>query len=114
MAKALVETETVATRFFSAQGARWPGISIISGHRSKEQQAEANPRNPASHHRCCPSLAVDIRVGDLPASLTPPQFFEFVANGLSVYDIKWGGDFPDEFLALLERNHYYFDEPKCV
>jgi len=114
IAVALVETEAVAQGLFASQGLRWPGIYIISGHRTRSQQEEANPANPSSHHRCCPSLAVDLRVGDIPASVTPPQFFKFIADALAVHGIKWGGDVPDEFLALLEQNHYYLPREKCA
>jgi len=113
IARALVETEAVAQRSFAAQGIRWPGIFIISGHRTAAQQKEANPSNPVSHHRCCPSLAVDLRVGDLPASTTPTPFFEFIARAMEVYGIKWGGSFQDPFEGFFERNHYYLDQPKC-
>lgn len=114
LAMALVETEAVAERIFAAEGVRWPGIFILSGHRTKAQQADANPSQPSSHHRCCPSLAVDLRVGDIPASVTPPQFFKFIADAMAVHGVKWGGDVPDEFLALLEQNHYYLPREKCA
>jgi len=114
IAVALVETETVAQGIFASQGLRWPGIFIISGHRTQAQQEEANPSNPSSHHRCCPSLAVDIRIGDLPASVTPRPFFKFIADALAIHGIKWGGDLEDEFLALLEQNHYFLPREKCA
>jgi len=114
VAQALMEAEAVAERAFAAEGVRWPGIFILSGHRTKTEQAEVNPASPESHHRCCPSLAVDLRVGDLPASITPPQFFRFIAGALATYNIRWGGDSPDEFVALLEQNHYYLPGPKCI
>jgi len=113
LATALVEAEIVAQGIFAAEGVRWPGIFIISGHRTAAAQKEVNPSQPSSHHRCCPSLAVDLRVGDLPASITPRQFFKFIADLLGVRGIRWGGDFPGELQAQLEQNHYYLQGRKC-
>lgn len=49
------------------------------------------------------SLAVDLRVGDIPAGVTPLELFGFLATGwkLIVPGGRWGGDFkrPDV-------NHY--------
>jgi len=114
LAVAIVEVEDVATRAFSAEGIRWPGLYILSGHRTEGQQADANPFNPASHHRCCPSLAVDLRVADIAASLTPRGVWQFVADLFEAQGVRWGGDFSDPELQSRELNHFYLSGPKCL
>ena len=89
----LVALEAEATRQFSAQGFRWPGLWIISGYRSPRLQLDVNPLAPNSLHTRCPSLAVDLRVGDLPASLTPLEFWEFLGRIWGILGGRWGGRF---------------------
>jgi len=113
LACAVVEVEDLAERSMAASGIRWPGLFILSGHRTANQQAEVNPFSEASHHRCCPSLAVDLRVGDIPASSTPHQVWKELANFFSAFGIRWGGDFSDPELASAELNHFYLPGSKC-
>lgn len=87
-----------AQRQFSAQGFRWPGLYIISGFRSKRLQLDVNPLAPGSLHTRCPSLAADLRVGDIPASLTPREFWELLAAIWESLGGRWGGRFtPPDF-----------------
>ncbi len=94
----LVRLDESARRKFSAQGFRWPGLFIISGYRSPLFQAELNPLAPSSLHTRCPSMAADLRVGDLPASLTPIEWWAFLGFEWAKLGGRWGGHFtpPDE------------------
>lgn len=108
LARMLVALETEATRLFSAQGFRWPGIFVISGYRSPRLQARLNPLAPQSRHTFCPSMAADLRVGNLPASTTPTEFWAFLGTIWKKMGGRWGGDFtvpepdPNHFEALAE------------
>ena len=108
LADMLVALDAEARRIFSAEGVRWPGLFVISGFRSKQLQAEINPLVPKSLHTRCPSLAADLRVGDVPASLTDPTVWAFYGalwNGLGG---RWGGN----FLPTPDYNH--FERPGIV
>ncbi len=100
----LVELEAVASRSMAADGVRWPGLFIISGHRTREQQTQVNPTSPFSLHRRCPSLAADLRVGDEPASLTPHGVWSFLGEIWKNLGGKWGGDFTE---VEPDLNHFY-------
>jgi len=91
----LVALEAQATSIFSAEGIRWPGIFIISGFRSAEKQAGVNPFAPRSGHTYCPAVAADLRVGNLPASTTPIEFWRFLGSLWKAQGGRWGGDFTE-------------------
>ena len=92
--------EDRAERLFASEGLRWPGLWIISGFRTPSLQLELNPSVPNSFHTTCPSLAVDLRVADLPASTTP-EFWNFLGPIWKSLGGTWGGDFNDP-------NHFDF------
>ena len=92
LAELLVVLERRAAEIFSSQGLRWPGLWIISGYRSARLQASINPDVPDSLHTRCPSLAADLRVGNLAASVTP-DFWPFVGQIWKGLGGRWGGDF---------------------
>lgn len=57
---------------------------------------ELNPSEPPatqSLHLECPSLAVDVRVGNQPASLTDPTVWAFVGLEAEALGLRWGGRF---------------------
>ena len=95
----LVRTELALQLEFgvAARGLRWPGLFVVSGHRSRPVESELNPGEPAatrSLHLRCPALAVDLRVGNVPASGTPRALWELVAvNWKQITGGRWGGDF---------------------
>ncbi len=89
----LVNLNGWAAREFSAQGLRWPGLFIVSGFRSKALQAEVNPLAPDSLHTRCPSLAADLQVGDVSASLTTVEIWAFLASHWFTLGGRWGGRF---------------------
>ena len=93
LADMLVRLDADAAGRFSAEGFRWPGLFIISGFRSRLLQAEINPAAPNSLHTRCPSLAADLRVGDQPASLTPPELWAALGRRWSTLGGRWGGTF---------------------
>ena len=114
LATAIVEVEDLASRSAAAEGFQWPGLFVLSGFRTRNQQSKANPFAEASHHRCCPSMAVDLRVGDVPASSTPRPVWQEVAEFFQAFGVKWGGDFSDPELASAEQNHFYLPGSKCL
>jgi len=93
LADMLLRLESRAASIFSAEGLRWPGLFIISGHRSRARQAIVNPTVPRSLHRQCPSLAADLRVGDTPASTTATEVWAFLGTIWKALGGRWGGDF---------------------
>ena len=97
----LVALDRRAAETVSSQGFRWPGLSIISGYRSPFLQLEINPTAPNSLHTVCPSLAADLRVGDFPASVTPPALWELLGRIWSSLGGRWGGRF-----APPDLNHF--------
>jgi len=106
LATMVLALERIATQRTTAAGIRWPGLFIISGYRSPALQAQVNPAAPNSLHTRCPSLAVDLRVGDAPASTTDVLVWKFLGDIWRTLGGKWGGDFrptPDNnhFQALL-------------
>jgi len=108
LADMLIRLEARATEIFSAEGLRWPGVFVISGHRSPTLQAVVNPSVPGSLHTRCPSMAVDLRVGDAPASTTATEVWVFLGTLWKALGGRWGGDFrprPDynHFEALTVR-----------
>ncbi len=101
LADMLVRLDVWAVGQFSAQGFRWPGLFIISGFRSQVLQAEINPLAPDSLHTRCPSLAADLRLGDVPASLTTVELWAFLADGWRRLGGRWGG-----FFTPPDYNHF--------
>ena len=101
LADMLVRLDIEAERRFSAEGFRWPGLSIISGYRSRFLQATINPAAPNSLHTRCPSLAADFRVGDQPASITSFETWALLGRIWSTLGGRWGGTFP-----IPDLNHF--------
>jgi len=102
----VVALERVASRQFAAAGVRWPGLWIISGYRSPAHQARVNPAVPNSLHVRCPSLAVDLRVGQV-AGMSTPEIWRFLGNVWRAMGGRWGGDFKDsQGLPAPDVNHF--------
>ena len=78
---------------FAGQGLRFPGLFVISGFRTKAAQFDLNPLVPDSLHTRCPALAVDLRVGDFPASTTPAEIWGVLGRLWKGLGGSWGGDF---------------------
>lgn len=86
---------------FDNLGLLFPGLYIISGFRSSDEQLLVNPFAPLSQHTVCPALAVDVRVGTVPASLTEPQTFSALGLAWEGFGGRWGGRFADP-----DPNHF--------
>lgn len=107
LAAAVVDLEKWAVCEMAACGLRWPGIYVISGYRPDpvERQLGASPTTAArSLHMVTrdgapAALAVDIRVGNIPASVTPLEFFGWLSRGWKIVTVglggRWGGDFQE-------------------
>lgn len=103
LACAVVRLEEWAVCNLSAGGIRWPGLFVISGYRPRPVSPDLAPTEaPATRslHMAKKlgipaSLAVDLRVGGLPASTTPLEVWGALATGwkLVAPGGRWGGDF---------------------
>ena len=102
LAGMVVALQERARDAFASQGVRFPGLWVISGWRSRTRQAAINPLAPDSRHTLCPSMAVDLRVGDLPASTTPTEIWATLGGIWKSLGGRWGGEFgdPNHFEAL--------------
>lgn len=115
LAQMLVDLAIISEEDFSRQGLHWPGLNIISGYRSKREQARVNPFNEFSHHRCCPALAADLRLGNLPADSTPFPIWKDLGATWELLGGKWGGAV-GEFDPDVDPNHFYLGglrRPRC-
>ncbi len=101
LARNLGTLDRRAADVFSAEGLRWPGVFVISGYRSAARQAAINPSAPQSLHTRCPALAVDLRVGDFPASTTPLDLWAVLGTIWKTLGGRWGGDF-----RPIDPNHF--------
>ncbi len=90
------------------EGLRWPGLFIISGWRSEGLQLRINPTKPDSTHTQCPSKAGDLRVGDVPASLTPEPVWRWLGEMWQAMGGRWGGTFLEGFAGggTPDLNHF--------
>jgi len=91
-------------------GLRWPGLLVISGHRSEALQADISPDAPASLHRRCPALAVDLRLGDVPG-LPADSIWELLGGRWKLMGGRWGGDFSPgkDVTGVNRREQNHFD-----
>jgi len=106
VARMLVRLEARAQQEFSSKGLRWPGLFVISGHRPTAIRSAFNPNEPPalkSFHLRCPALAADLRVGNLPASVTPFATWAFLGGIWKLMGGRWGGDF-----SRSDPNHFDF------
>jgi len=118
LAEMVVRMERLAGERFAAPGIPWPGIWIISGHRSQETQAELNPSVKASCHTVCPALAVDLRVGSL-AGVDSVEVWSILGGMWRLMGGRWGGNFssddPSEIniVGINTREMNHFDLGPC-
>lgn len=100
---AVVALELEARCTLSPGGIRWPGLFVISGYRSRpvasalapDQAPAAQSLHMARRDGRPASLAVDLRVGNLPASTTPLEIWSALGSLWKrlVPGGRWGGDF---------------------
>jgi len=105
----LQDLDRWAEEQFAPSGIRWPGLFIISGYRSPSLQAQVNPNAPNSLHSRCPSLAADLRVGNV-VGLGSDSVWELLGGRWKLMGGRWGGDFSpglDIFgVNRAEQNHF--------
>ena len=106
LAQDLVSLDEWAAHELSAQGIRWAGLHIISGHRAPALQLIVNPAAPRSLHTYCPSLAADLRLANQPASLTEAATWAFLGQRWEFMGNRWGGRFRPPDL-----NHFDLGKP---
>ena len=97
----LVGLDSWAHIQMAAAGLPWPGLWIQSGHRSQMKQEEVNPDAPNSLHTRCPSLAVDLRIGNVHASISSDEIWQWLGARWKIMGGRWGGDFQEPDL-----NHF--------
>lgn len=88
--------EAEAARAMESQGICWPGVWIISGYRTSPVEPAFNPGAPPARKSCHlvrPALAVDLRVGNAPASTTDPSVWAFLGGIWERLGGRWGGRF---------------------
>lgn len=98
-----------ADREIARAGLRWPGLFVISGQRTAALQAELNPDAPASLHLRCPSLAVDLRVGDIAGWPGQDAIWELLGGRWKLMGGRWGGDFTGGMPGVNRQEQNHFD-----
>jgi len=104
LAQNLVLLDQWASERLSSPRIRWPGLFIISGHRTTPLVPAFAPDAPAatqSLHLECPSLAADLRVGNAPASFTPIELWTALGLQWERQGGRWGGRF-----LPVDPNHF--------
>jgi len=87
----LVRLEEFATREFRNHSIRWPGLSVVSGYRTPEQNRAVGGAKDSLHVRC-PALAVDLRVGAV-AGLDDQATWAILGGKWRLMGGRWGGTF---------------------
>jgi len=72
----------------------YPGLWILSGHRTPEENDQVGGA-PDSRHLHCPSQAVDLRFGSVATGLDHAIWAWFGAKW-KLLGGRWGGDFGDD------------------
>jgi len=101
LSEMLVDLDRWAAEQFKDSRYGWPGLSIISGHRSHAAQAEINPDAPGSLHTRCPSMAADLRVGTINAALPSVAIWQWLGVHWKGMGGRWGG-----FFGVKDENHF--------
>jgi len=108
LADMLVQMERFAKEAFAVPGRSfWPGLRIISGHRSLEQNLAAGGVSD-SLHLLCPSLAADLRVGAV-EGVESGNVWAILGGWWKLRGGTWGGDFQWRGSPLpnpMEWNHF--------
>jgi len=107
LARGLVALDEWAARKIRAPGIRWPGLFIISGFRTPEQNRAAGGA-PNSEHLECPAMAADLRVGTV-EGIESSELWAILGNRWKLTGGRWGGDFGWEgspFPNPREWNHF--------
>jgi len=85
----------------------WPGLFIISGQRSSDQNRRAGGARD-SRHLGCPATAADLRIGRM-AGVHDEEIWAMLGGKWKLMGNRWGGDFKWEGSPRPnpnERNHF--------
>ena len=96
LARKLVHLESQARSEF---GKWWPGLFVISGYRDPVKNAEVGGV-PNSFHTYCPSLAADLRVGNM-AGFGSDEIWAILGGMWRLSGGRWGGTFSNP-----DPNHF--------
>jgi len=85
--------------WWASQEVRLPPLFIISGHRSARKNREVGGAQD-SRHLACPSLAADLRMGQV-AGLDSPEAWAILGGRWRLMGGRWGGTF-----TTPDNNHF--------
>lgn len=109
LASMLVELEAWAQREFAIPPViRWPGLYVISGFRTLEENRRTPGAAPDSRHIQCPSTAVDMRVGTV-SGVESAEVWAILGGRWKEMGGRWGGNFQWSGSPLpnpRESNHF--------
>jgi len=106
MADMLVSLDEWAFRSFKCgfrPGSCWPGLQIVSGYRNEKLNREVGGA-PDSYHLRCPSLAADLRFGNIEGLEHSPSaegVWAILGGRWRWMGGRWGGQFIDP-----DPNHF--------
>jgi len=79
---------------FQERDIPYPGLWILSGHRTPQENANVGGVS-GSRHLNCPSTAADLRFGSV-AGVSAPAILALLGANWKWFGGRWGGDFGDE------------------
>jgi len=108
LARKIIELDVWASVQMAQAGVRWPGLFIISGLRSPTDNRASGGARDSLHLRC-PAEAVDLRVGQVHASVSGDMQWAWLGAYWKLLGGRWGGDFTWEGSPRpnpAEQNHF--------
>jgi len=90
----LLRLDVLAQERFEEEFIPYPGLWIVSGHRSRDRNEQVGGA-PDSRHLDCPSTAVDLRFGSV-AGVSAPAIWAWFGANWKWLGGRWGGDFGDD------------------
>jgi len=93
LARMIIGLDQWAESKFLQEEIPWPGLTIISGFRTRSHQLALNPSAPNSLHTRCPAQAVDLRVGTVPVPTDKDAIWPWLGARWIQLGGRWGGMF---------------------
>lgn len=90
----LLSLDKWASTEFEKAGIPYPGLWILSGHRSPAENAGVGGA-PDSRHLRCPSPAADLRFGSV-AGVSSREIWAWFGARWQLLGGRWGGEFGDD------------------